>query len=65
MADLLFVAMTVAFFLVASGFVTLCNRILGSDSPPPSKSRSEEIPTIEAGETADVDVTEPQGVRAR
>ena len=65
MADVVFVAATAAFFLTASGFVTLCDRILGNDSPPPTRSRSKEGPTVEAGESADVDVTELKGVRAR
>lgn len=65
MADLLFVSMTVAFFLAASGFVSLCNRILGSDSTPPTETRSKEILTNGARESADPDVTERKGVTAQ
>ena len=32
MADLLFLVVTVAFFAVAAGFVSLCDRIIGPDS---------------------------------
>jgi hypothetical protein len=32
MSDLVFITATVAFFLAANGFVTLCSRILGSGS---------------------------------
>lgn len=32
MADLLFILVTVAFFAVAAGFVSLCDRIIGPDS---------------------------------
>ncbi len=31
MADLLFVVMTVAFFLLCVGYVRLCDRIIGPD----------------------------------
>ena len=32
MADLLYVVVTVAFFAVTAGFVSLCDRIIGPDS---------------------------------
>jgi hypothetical protein len=32
MADLLFLVVTVAFFAVAAGFVSLCDRIIGPDA---------------------------------
>lgn len=32
MADLLFVAITIAFFAIALGAVTLCDRIIGPDA---------------------------------
>lgn len=31
MPDLLFVMITIAFFVVAAGFVTVCDRIIGPD----------------------------------
>ena len=31
MADLLFIAITIAFFAIAAGFVKLCDRIIGPD----------------------------------
>ena len=34
MADLLFVAITVAFFAVAAGFVRLCDTVIGPDVGP-------------------------------
>ena len=33
MADVLFLAVLVAFFAFASGFVWACNRLMGSDHP--------------------------------
>lgn len=65
MADLLFVATTVAFFLVATGFVTLCDRIVGGDSPSSARSRPSDVPTIEASETRHVEVTELRGTATR
>lgn len=65
MGDLIFVVVTVAFFLVASSYVTLCNRILGSDTSSPTESLSREIPTIGAGESAGAVVTEQKGVSAQ
>jgi hypothetical protein len=32
MGDLLFVAITIAFFALAAGYVVLCDRIIGPDS---------------------------------
>jgi hypothetical protein len=31
-ADLLFIAITIAFFALAAGFVKLCDRIIGPDT---------------------------------
>jgi hypothetical protein len=32
MQDLLFIAITIAFFVLAAGFVKLCDRIIGPDT---------------------------------
>ncbi len=65
MGDLIYVAVTVAFFLLAAGYVSLCNRIVGSDTPASTQSLPNENTTIDAGESADVDVTDQKGVRAQ
>lgn len=65
MADLIFVAVTVAFFLLATGYVTLCNRIVGSDALGSTHALSQEIPMRDAGAPDDIDMTEQKGVRAQ
>ena len=38
MADLLYVAVTVAFFALAAGFVRVCDHIIGPDPLPESEA---------------------------
>lgn len=38
MADLLFIAIVLAFFALAAGFVKLCDRIIGPDPAPTVES---------------------------
>jgi hypothetical protein len=42
MADLLFVVITIAFFLLCVGYVRVCDRIIGPDPAPPSTAGREE-----------------------
>ena len=52
MADLLYVAVTVAFFAVAAGFVRVCDHLIGPDSLPVSdadeRARPIEVVDIDA-----------------
>ena len=41
MADLLFVVITIAFFVLCVGYVNLCDRIIGTD-PSPRADEAEE-----------------------
>lgn len=48
MEDLLFIAITIAFFALAAGFVKLCDRMIGSDNdtdlePSDSSELTEEV----------------------
>jgi hypothetical protein len=53
MSDLIFVAATVAFFLVANAFVTLCNRVLGPGPTTTTRPRSGEHPAADAAAAAE------------
>jgi hypothetical protein len=44
MADLLFVALTLAFFAVAGAYVALCDRIIGPDPAPLDDATSTDAP---------------------
>jgi hypothetical protein len=50
MADLLFVAMTIAFVLIAVGYVGWCDRIIGPDEPAavPERRRDEREHEVDA-----------------
>jgi hypothetical protein len=50
MADLLFLVVTVAFFVAAAGFVSVCDRVIGPDSD-----------FADASGVGDVDVDDPPG----
>jgi hypothetical protein len=57
MADLLFLGVTMGFFCVCAGYVTLCDRIVGIDPPPPDH--------IELGDSEQVQSLLVEGDTAR
>lgn len=50
MPDVLFVVLTVAFFVLANGVVTLCDRVIGAD--PAMAPDPELLPAVETPERA-------------
>ena len=51
MADLVFIVIVVAFFALCVGYVRLCDRIIGPDSParePADVSRGDELEEVGA-----------------
>jgi hypothetical protein len=51
MADILFIAITVAFFVLCVGYVQLCDRIIGGDE---SAAEPDADLDVEAGEREEV-----------
>ena len=68
MADLLFIAITVAFFAIAVAFVQLCDKIIGPDSEQGELTESgETAPPVDPDTDLDTDehrVLSPAGAEA-
>jgi hypothetical protein len=54
MADLLFVVITIAFFILCVGYVQLCDRIIGPDPRQPADANVEGRPDEERELVAEV-----------
>jgi hypothetical protein len=54
MADLLFVVITIAFFILCVGYVQLCDRIIGPDPRQPAETPVEGRPDEERELVAEV-----------
>ena len=55
MADIVFVAIVVAFFALCVGYVRVCDRIIG---PDPSTERRVDSPTDDAGRDVDLELSD-------
>jgi hypothetical protein len=50
MQDVLFIAITIAFFVLAAGFVKICDHIIGPD-PMPSEATDQPAPSQQPAPT--------------
>ncbi|MEO6989542.1 MAG: hypothetical protein ABI239_12955 [Aquihabitans sp.] len=63
MPDLLYLVVTVAFFAVVAGFVTLCDRIIGPDSDHGNPQGAGETEPVDASRGAVMTTAAAEAVR--